>query len=313
MKNKILSNITPLICAALGLLIIIFMAFPYFSFFVNAKTDSALLESMLDSVLEDMEMEDVGINGYKSMSFGLWGELNSGLEDSVGEDFQVSFGAVVSLVQILVLIGSLAAVAYGTYCLLKDMGILSIDAIPEFICSKQISKLVLLGYGGLNALSFIVALIFTAVNSMSEKVMGVKVTLGFGIGAGIILVMLFSVAAVVAVFVVLPKLNITEDNTAGAVRTVYICTNCKQTVKKGVNFCPVCGSTVEEKIMGTIVHVCSQCGANAKKGMQFCPTCGGAVVTKEIMPEVYVCSQCGKQAKPDTKFCSACGGQIVKK
>ncbi len=269
----------------MGFMTFVLLAFPYMEAFQKNSSGT----------------ETEGMSGYKIMDFSLW----EGMEASF-------FGGLLSFLEIILIIGGIAMLAYGAYCIVKDMGLFSIDAIPDEVCSKVYSKYALIGYAGISVISLISAIIISSSNTKTiETWIAGEYSIGLRCGIGIIITALLSIGTVVVDMFVIPKLNLPEDGNAP--RVSYVCTKCGKTAKKGVNFCPSCGGTVEEKAVGTIVYECSQCGKTAKKDAKFCPQCGGAVVSKEILPSVYLCSKCGKASKPDVKFCSSCGGEIIKK
>lgn len=182
MKNKILSNLSYVFCAALGLLNFIWLAIPYVASFVSYDLGE----------WGGKQSVSAGISGYRVMS--LW----SG-----------GFGGVMSaLFQILILILGIAMLAYGVCGLLKAFG--SFKAFPDTLGkfeTKKIGEYALFGYAGLNVLLLVFLIILCATNTESANEYGSSVSAGIRMSAGIFITLIFAVGTVVALKVLQKKFS----------------------------------------------------------------------------------------------------------
>ncbi len=251
MKNKLLSNLSYLLCAGLGLLHFILLAIPYGSAFVSYSVGGSYAE---------------GFSGYKVMN--TW-------------DFGFP-GVMCSFIQIIILIGAIAMLAYGVLGLLKAFDIVSVlpDEIGGFSV-KKCGDYALFGYAGLNFLLFVFMAILSIANTEAEEIGGGTMKAGIGLGAGLFITLIIAAGGAVAVYFV-PKKFPVDDN---APVVSYVCPQCGKKTKKSVNFCPDCGAEIEEKIEIPAVYLCEECGKKVKKGINFCSDCGGRIVEVVATPK----------------------------
>lgn len=219
MKNKILSNLSYVFCAGLGLLNFILLAIPYVASFYKYDYGE----------WGDKGSNSAGISGYKVMS--LW---------------EGGFGGVMSSIfQIFILILGIALLAYGVMGLLKAFGLFEKfpDKLGKFE-TKKLGEYGLFAYAGLNALLLIFLIILCATNTHSESEMGISGSAGIRMSAGIFITLIFAVGSVVAMKFLQKKFPANADNEP---QISYLCENCGKKVKKTVKFCPECGGKVVEK------------------------------------------------------------------
>lgn len=217
MKNKILSNLSYVFCAGLGLFNFIFLAIPYVASFYSYDYGSYGKGSNSE-----------GISGYKVMD--LW---------------DGGFGGVMSgIVQILLLILGICMLAYGVMGLLKAFGIF--DKMPEKVGklpTKKYGEFALYAYAGLNVLLLIFLIILCATNSESESEFGYEMSAGIRLSAGIFITLIFGIGSVVAQKLLEKKFPVMDEDMP---KVEYICSKCGKKVKKGIKFCPDCGGKIVE-------------------------------------------------------------------
>ncbi len=162
MKNKILDNLAYLLCACLGLLNFILLAFPYVAIKANAGIYGSARE---------------GVNGYKIM-----------------ELFDANFGGVMSaLMQVFILIVGIVMLLWGVLGLLKAFGILTSfpDRIGIFSC-KKIAEVLLYLFASLIFLLLIFLIVYVASNSAGfeelSNILGYEMKLVLSCGVFISLV-----------------------------------------------------------------------------------------------------------------------------
>ncbi len=221
MKNKILSNLSYIFCAGLGLLNFIFFAIPYVAAFYSYDYGE----------WGGKGSNSQGISGYKVMN--LW---------------EVGFGGVMSsLFQILILLFGIAMLAYGVCGLLKEFGIFKAfpDRLGKFD-AKKVGEFALFGYVALNVLLLIFLIILCATNTESESEYGYSASAGIRFSAGIFITLIFAIGSVVALKLLQKKFLTSDDNTP---KSEYICSRCGKKVKKGIKFCSECGGAIEEQIV----------------------------------------------------------------
>ncbi len=252
MKNKLLSNLSYILCAGLGLLTFIFFAVPYVTSFLTLYTTGWKQENTVDIV-----------NGYQALT-KFWGE---------GFFFVIS-----AILQILVLLLGVAMLAFGVWALLKVFNVVKI--FPEKVWkleSKRLSAYALYAYAALQGLLFLFLSLSCATRTGTERNDLYTLTSGFRLNAGIFIAIVFALATVGALHLQ-PKLFPAEDN--DRMEKVYLCSACGKKGKRGMTFCPDCGGKIEEQFRPVVQYICSACGKKAKKGMRFCPHCGGKVEEK---------------------------------
>ena len=180
MRNKILSNLSYVCCAALGLLNFILLAIPYVASFVSYDLGE----------WGGKQSDSAGISGYNVMR--LW---------------DGGFGGVMSaLFQILILILGIAMLAYGVCGLLKAFG--TFKAFPDKLGkleTKKIGEYALFGYAGLNGLLLVFLIILCATNTKTDNSFGSTASAGIRLSAGIFVTLVFAVFAVVALKVLQKK------------------------------------------------------------------------------------------------------------
>ncbi len=247
MKNKVLANLSYIMCAGLGLLNFIFLAIPYVaSFMKDASNDFSM-----------------NVSGYALMS--AW-DAGAG-------------GVLSALVQIFVLIFGLMMLGYGICGILKMCGVF--DQFPDKIGavkSKQLAEIALYIFLGLNALLLIFMIILTATNTETVEEYGYSMSAGIRFSAGIFISLIFTIGAIVALKV-LEKQFPVEDDT---VQVTFLCTKCGKRARRGAKFCHVCGGEVERREHGGEKYQCSVCGKKARYGDNFCIECGGAIERVEL-------------------------------
>ncbi len=248
MMEKIKSNLTYVMCAGLGLLNFILLAIPYIASFYSYDLGE----------WGGKQSDSEGISGYKVMD--LW---EGGFS-----------GVMSSLIQLFVLLGGIALLAWGILGLLKAFGLFGQfpDRLGKFE-SKKIGEYGLFGLAGLNLLLLVFLIIFTAANSESYSEYGYESSAGFRLSAGIFISLVITVCAVVALKVLEKKFPAGESSE-------------------------------------TVTYACAKCGKKAKAADKFCSACGGEIEKKVVVKEEYACVKCGKKATAKEKFCSECGGEI---
>ena len=248
MMEKMKSNLAYVGCAILGLLNFILLAIPYISSYYSYDLGE----------WGGKQRGSDGISGYKVMD--LW---EGGLS-----------GVMSSLIQIFVLIGGIALLAWGVLGLLKAFGIF--DKFPDRlgnIESKKIAEFGIFGLAGLNVLLLVFLIILSATNSESYSEYGMESSAGIRLSAGIFISLVITVGAAVALKILEKKLPASDSGE-------------------------------------TVTYVCSKCGKKARSSDNFCNACGGEIEKKVVIKEEYACEKCGKRATAKEKFCSACGGEI---
>lgn len=243
MKEKIKQNVSYLICAALGLLYFIFLAFPYIEAFVDYGYFGT----------------SSGIGGYRVMD--LWSGGFSGVMSS--------------MIQIIILILNIALLAWGAMGLLKAFG--HMEKFPEKVGnfeSKKICKFGLIGLSGLNVLLFIFLIILSASNTESNS----YGSSGFRLSAGIFVSIIFTVGATVAAILLEKKFADSSGETI-----ISSCKNCNKKAKPSDKFCSACGGEIEKKVSITIKEefVCSKCNRKTNGKDKFCSACGGEIIRIE--------------------------------
>ncbi len=252
MKNKLLSNLSYVLCVGLGLFNFIFLAFPYLSVYASYELGEGVGSSS----------QSAYVGGYKVMS--LWGG---------------GFGGVMSSIfQILILVFGIAMLVYGAYGIVKAFELLENDIVPENLCSKKYARYALYGYAALNVLLLIFLIIYCATQTEKVSEFGASLEVGVRLSAGIFITLVFAAAAIVADMILPEKLGGEDEN---APKLNYLCSQCGKAVKKDVKFCPDCGGAVEEKLEFKKIFVCSACGKKVKQGINFCPDCGGKIEETE--------------------------------
>ena len=248
MMEKIKSNLAYVGCAILGLLNFILLAIPYISSYYSYDLGE----------WGGKQRGSDGISGYKVMD--LW---EGGFS-----------GVMSSLIQLFVLLGGIAILAWGVLGLLKAFGIF--DKFPDKlgnIESKKIAEFGIFGLAGLNVLLLVFLIILSATNSESYSEYGMEGSAGIRLSAGIFISLVITVGAAVALKILEKKLPATDSGE-------------------------------------TVTYVCSKCGKKARSTDKFCNACGGEIEKKVVVKEEYACEKCGKRATAKEKFCSACGGEI---
>jgi len=240
MNGTLRKNFLWILCGGIGVLHFILLAIPYVSAFYKYGSIGG----------------SEGASGYRVMD--IW------------EGFS---GVMSSLIQIFVLIVSIALLAIGVVALLKEFGIFDITGKFGNIDLKKYGEYGLLAYAGLNILLFVFLLIFCIANT--ESMGGAKA--GFRLSAGIFITLIVAIGAVVGNKLVEKKIPYDENTPV----TVYKCSQCGKKAKASVKFCSECGGAIiETHPEPKPVYVCSGCGASAKKGANFCSACGGQIVQK---------------------------------
>ena len=248
MMEKIKSNLAYVGCAVLGLLNFILLAIPYISSYYSYDLGE----------WGGKQSSSDGISGYKVMD--LW---EGGFS-----------GVMSSLVQLFVLIGGIALLAWGVLGLLKAFGIF--DKFPDRlgnIESKKLAEFGIFGLAGLNVLLLVFLIILSATNSESYSEYGMEGSAGIRLSAGIFISLVITVGAAVALKILEKKLPASDSGEI-------------------------------------ITYACNKCGKKARSSDKFCNACGGEIEKKVVIKEEYACEKCGKRATAKEKFCSACGGEI---
>lgn len=81
----------------------------------------------------------------------------------------------------------------------------------------------------------------------------------------------------------------------------YACPECKQSIPRESNFCPVCGHQI------LIVDKCMHCGNNLPINANFCGKCGKEVKER---PAPKKCSSCNFENLPESIYCNKCGERL---
>ncbi len=251
MMEKIKSNLAYVECAILGLLNFILLAIPYISSYYSYDLGE----------WGGKHSSSDGISGYKVMD--LW---EGGFS-----------GVMSSLVQLFVLIGGIALLAWGVLGLLKVFGIF--DKFPDRlgnIESKKIAEFGIFGLAGLNVLLLVFLIILSIANTESYSEYGYSGSAGIRLSAGIFISLVITVGAAVALKILEKKLPASDSGEI-------------------------------------ITYICNKCGKKARSSDKFCNACGGEIEKKVVVKEEYACEKCGKKATAKDKFCNECGGVVVVK
>ena len=301
MLEKIKSNFTYSLCAALGLLQLIFMAMPFFGVFAKAAGEK---------LGEDF-------NGFAllKMKFpGLAEDMSEALEYLGGEGLSSTiFFTLAGLMQLVALILALGMLAIGVLALLKEFNMF--DKFPETLGNYETKKLANLAirlFGALNFVSLMLLVLFSSANTVEESIWGITISVGVSVGAGAWLAGIIGFAGSGAIMF-LPKYVPGLDEGNAGPQITYHCAQCGKKATKNEKFCNSCGGAVVAEEVKQYNYVCEKCGKKAKKTDKFCNSCGGAIVAVEVKNYEYVCSGCGKKAKKTDKFCNGCGGAIVER
>lgn len=83
------------------------------------------------------------------------------------------------------------------------------------------------------------------------------------------------------------------------------CDQCGAEVPDGKNFCPKCGTSMNNAEFPKIGRVCENCGEDVPAGSKFCPNCGAVAKEKN-------CPKCGEIIVDET-FCQNCGFDLRSK
>ncbi len=256
MMDKMKSNLTYVVCAALGVFNFILLAIPYIaSYYSYDLGEWGGKQSSSD-----------GISGYKVMD--LW---------------ELKFSGVMSsLIQLFVLLVGIALLAWGVLGLLKAFGIF--DKFPDRLGkfeSKKIGEFGLFGIAGLNVLLLIFLIILSATNSESYSEYGMESSAGIRLSAGIFISLIITVGAAVALKVLEKKFPATDSGEM----TTYVCNKCGKKAKAADKFCSACGGEIEKKVVVKEEYACVKCGKRATAKDKFCNECGGEIKVKEAPPK----------------------------
>ncbi len=250
--KKLLSNLSYALCAFFGIFNYIFFAIPYVTAFVKTS-------------------------GYKETE-----PANAYTLIADGWDIDFS-GAMSALFLVLILIVSMLLLIYGAYGLLKAFDIVKYDVIPAQFCSQTYARYGLYAYAALHILLLNSIVILCISNYESASYFGVTMKAGLRPSFGFFFALILSVGGAVVATLLPRLLNLSDgESAAPRVKISYVCSACGKKVKKGVNFCPVCGGAVKEVVITPTVYVCSNCGKPSKAGISFCPDCGGKI--EEVTP-----------------------------
>ena len=286
MMEKIKSNLSYILCASLGLMHFIFMAFRFLGVFVKYNGER--------------EGEKF-CNGYGLMKLGSF-------EGSDGAFLAVFAG----LLQIVLLLLAIGLLAYGVMGLLKGLGVF--EQFPERVGkfdAKKLAELAMLAYVATLTVILMFLLVWCLLNTETSKWGSYKLRSGFSVGWGLYVTLLLS-GSVAACPFVLPML-IPELGNGNGPQVSYHCAQCGKKAGKNEKFCSVCGGAVVAEEVKQYNYVCAGCGKKAKKTDKFCSACGGAIEAVEVKHYEHVCAGCGKKAKKTDKFCNVCGGAIVER
>lgn len=289
MMEKIKANFSYVLCACMGLLHFILMAFRYAAAFYKYDGEREVLEKW---------------NGYNLMKF----------EDFEGSKAE-ALSSVNGILQILLLIVAVGMLLYGALGLLKAFGLF--EQFPNQVGkyeSKKIANWALLAYAGLNVLLLLFLLIWAGANTESEEIFGMKIKAGVSVSFGAFFTLVIGCCAAAAP-IMLPKFvsGLNEGGSAAGPQVSYRCTQCGKAASKNEKFCNVCGGAIAAEVVKQYNYVCGKCGKKAKKTDKFCNACGGAIEAVEVKHYEYVCAGCGKKMRKTDKFCNECGGAVVQK
>ncbi len=254
MLNKLKKNLTYVLCAGIGLLNFIFLAFNYVAVYSKSRYGD-LTE---------------GLSGYQVLK--IWGNEDYYFKDG-------KFGGVMSsMLQLFILLLGIALLAWGVLGLLKAFGMF--EKFPDKVAkldSKKIGEYGLFGIAGLNVLLLVFLIIFVASQKYKITNLGYTSEYGYKLSAGIFITIIFTVGAVVALKILEKKFPDGEDTT----ETIsYVCSKCGKKAKASDKFCNACGGEVGEKTMVKEEYVCEKCGKKATEKDKFCNACGGEIKVK---------------------------------
>ena len=255
MMEKIKSNLAYVGCAVLGLLNFILLAIPYISSYYSYDLGE----------WGGKQSSSDGISGYKVMD--LW---EGGFS-----------GVMSSLIQLFVLLGGIAILAWGVLGLLKAFGIF--DKFPDRlgnIESKKIAEFGIFGLAGLNVLLLVFLIILSIANTESYSEYGYSGSAGIRLSAGIFISLVITVGAAVALKILEKKL---PASNSGEIIT-YVCKKCGKKARSTDKFCNACGGEIEKKVEVKAEYACEKCGKRATAKEKFCSECGGEIKVKEKPP-----------------------------
>ncbi len=257
MLDKLKKNLTYVLCAGLGLLNFIFLAFNY----VKAYSESSFGYGNFSE----------GFSGYKILK--IWGNDDYYFSDS-------KFGGVMSsTLQLFILLIGILLLAWGVLGLLKAFGIF--EKFPDKlgnIESKKIGEFGLFALAGCNVLLLVFLIVFTSSNFEKISEYGITAEAGYKLSAGIFIAIIFTVGAVVFLKILQKKLPDLESGES----VVYSCSKCGRKVRAKDKFCSVCGGEIEKKVALKEKYACEKCGKKATAKDKFCNDCGGAIVKIEL-------------------------------
>ena len=288
MMDKIKSNLNYVLCAGLGLLHFVLMAFRYCAAFAKYDGEREVIEKW---------------TGYGIMKF----------EDFEGSEAEF-LSSLNGILQILLLIVAVGMLLYGALGLLKAFGLF--DQFPEQIGkfeSKKIASLALIVYAGLSALLLLFMLIWAGANTETHKIMGEKYKVGVSVSFGTFFTLIVGGCAAAAPFVLPKYISGLNEGSAAGPQLTYRCAQCGKAATKNEKFCNACGGTVVAEVAKQYTYSCSKCGKKAKKTDKFCNACGGAIEAVEVKRYEFVCAGCGKKMRKTDKFCNECGGNVIQR
>ena len=173
MKRRILGNISYFISLGLGILIYILLAIPFLRIKISESSTSIVSEYM----------KPVNLNGYDIMD--LWDEGFSGV--------------VSSLLQIIIIICSLAFIIYGIIGILMVLRVIQNVELPEGITYKRIGNIIFYTFGIVNVLLLIFLIIFAACNTKTIGQIGNgNIKMVVSINAGIFVMLILSCTAILS-------------------------------------------------------------------------------------------------------------------
>ncbi len=255
MLDKIKKNISYAMCAVMGFLNFILLAFPY-------------------------------ISSFYSYDLGEWGGKQSGSEGISGYDVMDLWdggfsGVMSSFLQLFALLLGIALLAWGVLGLLKAFGIF--DKLPDKVIgieSKKIGEYGLFGLAGLNVLLFVFLIILSIANTETVQEFGMESKAGIRLSAGIFITMIVTIGAVVGLKYLEKKLPAADSGET----VTYVCAKCGKKARANDRFCNACGGEIEKKVVVKEEYACVQCGKRASGKDKFCHACGGEIKVKEAPP-----------------------------
>lgn len=213
MKKRILGNISYFISLGLGIFTYILLAIPYLRVKISDTSTDIVSEYIKPTTL----------NGYDIMN--LWDNGFSGV--------------VTSLLQIMIILCSLALIFYGIIGILIVFKVIHNLELPEGLPMKKIGNIIFYTFGIVNVLLLVFLIIFaTAHTRIIGQIGNGSIKQIVSINAGVFIMLIFSFAAIVASKIIESNYRYEEK--------IIRCSQCGLKLRRSFNFCPKCGKKLDK-------------------------------------------------------------------